>query len=681
MAAADAIADDLPWSVDEWLVIEPGERATDHAIDILEDAGPSERVTVQRVLEFARGERPARAVKPTDWARVLEHTDGRLALVTWSSGGVSEVGLKDDPDQRRAFDVWMFSALREGEQRDDATSAGVSDLLRGSKPAIVPVWDSHLRPEMVADGGQPHDKDDAGVLRVVDLFAGAGGLSKGAHNAARRLGHTPGEDFELVAINHDPDAIATHEENLPNATHYHAKVQALHPPDVAPPGEVDVLSGGPSCTDHSKAKGGKPTNEQLRASPWHMLRWIEMLQPKHLIIENVAGFRSWGPVIDGEPTRDGSLFEQWIDMLETLGYAVIRDDRGRPGVTLRAANFGDPTTRRRLFVIASRECEPTAPAPTHSKHATDDLEDWVPASEVIDWSDRGESMFTRSNPLATTTMDRIARGIRDYCDERLTPYAAALERFDEDDILGLQDDVVPVDELPEAAEERDEPFLVRGEVVVGSESADGELPAHARMVMGQHGGSVPRDADTQPLPTVATRGAIHAIETTAFVLPRNGSMRGKHSNPAYDPDDRPLHTVTAKNHDGRLFTPFLVQYNGDAEYSAHTVADPVPTLTTRARYGLVLPGVYPWGIDLRYRMLEPEETKLAQGFPADYAITGDTKKSRRRQIGNAVPVNLATALFEHVLAAETPSLSSFGAGLSPDDGVEIPPWEEVASDD
>ncbi|WP_158855585.1 hypothetical protein [Halorhabdus sp. CUG00001] len=160
MAAADEIADDVSWDLEEQLVVDVDERATDRAIEILEDADPDQRVTVQRVLEYARGERPARAVKPNDWARTLEHVDGRLAFVSWGSSGITEVGLKDDPDQRRQFDVWMFSALREGKQRDDATSAGVADILRDAKPAIVPVWKTHLRPEIVTDGGQCVDDTD-----------------------------------------------------------------------------------------------------------------------------------------------------------------------------------------------------------------------------------------------------------------------------------------------------------------------------------------------------------------------------------------------------------------------------------------------------------------------------------------------------------------------------------------
>ncbi|WP_312908498.1 DNA cytosine methyltransferase [Natronosalvus caseinilyticus] len=512
-------------------------------------------------------------------------------------------------------------------------------------------------------------------LTVVDLFAGAGGISTGAIDGAKNLGYTPGEDFHLAAINHNEYAIATHEKNHPWADHYHTKVEAIFPPDVAKPGTVDLLTAGPSCTHFSNARGGKPVKDQERASPWHVLRWVELLQPKHLLIENVGELRSWGPVEEnGRPSNDGSIYERWIGMLHALGYTVVRDDKDRYGVKLRAADYGDPTTRQRLFVIASRTNRPTPPEPTHSNDPTDDLEDWVPASEIIDWSDRGESMFTRSKALASKTMVRIAKGIRDHCNDRLAPYAEALERMDEADIYALQDDVVPVEDVEDAIEKRTEPFLVRGEVAVDDETS-------TPMVMGQHGGAYPRDAETKPVSTITTRGAIHYIEAQAFVLPRNGSARGKHSNPAYDPDDRPFHTVTARNHDGRLFSPFLVQYNGTPEHSVKSIDDPLPTLTKRARYALADPAVYPFGIDLRYRMLDPPETKRAQGFPADYEITGDTKKDRRAQIGNAVPVGMARALCEHILATEAPSLSTYGAGFPTDADVEIPPYEEVASDD
>lgn len=560
------------------------------------------------------------------------------------------------------------------------------------------------------------------TLHIVDLFAGGGGISTGIANAVRNLGYTPGRaagtdadadtdtdadrdadaaadsdggTVHLAAINHSEDAIATHKANHPWADHYHAKIEALHPPDVAPPNEVALLAGGPSCTHFSAARGGKPVKEQERASPWHMLRWIELLRPKHVLIENVGELRSWGPVEEGTPSRDGSIFEQYIQMLHTLGYTVNQDEQGKYGEILRAADYGDPTTRKRLFIVASRTKRPTAPPPTHSNDPEDELKDWVPASEIIDWSDRGSSIFTRSKPLASNTLDRIARGITDYCDQRLHPYARLLESYSAEDIRALQDDVVPADQLEQALDERTRPFLVRGEVPTpgsGSEptqsqtqgqgSGSGTTLAEIPMIMGQHGHAMPRDARSEPVPTVAKRGAIHFFNAQAFVLPRNGSYRGTHSNPAYDPSGQPVHTVTAKNHDGRLFTPFLVQYNGQPQHAAHSISEPLPSLTTRARFALADPELYPWGIDIRYRMLKPGETKQAQGFPEDYEITGETLRAKRKQIGNAVPVNLATALCEHILSAETASLSTFGAGLSSDSdsSVSVPAYSEVVSE-
>lgn len=153
-----AIADDVSWPIDEQLVVDADQRATEHAVSILEGARPDDRVSVRRVLEYARGDRPAHAVKDADWLRAIEHSDGRLAVVTWSSAGITEIGLKTDAeDHRRPFEVWLYSGIRErmGEEpieTDDATGRGATQILEGARPTIVPVWETHLRPEIGADG-------------------------------------------------------------------------------------------------------------------------------------------------------------------------------------------------------------------------------------------------------------------------------------------------------------------------------------------------------------------------------------------------------------------------------------------------------------------------------------------------------------------------------------------------
>ena len=376
-------------------------------------------------------------------------------------------------------------------------------------------------------------------LRIVDLFAGAGGLSTGIAYACEDAGLTPSEDVELHAVNHWQPAIETHEENYPWAQHYHAKIEELHPPNVVEPGTVDLLAGGPECTHFSTARGGKPVSEQKRASAWHVLDWVEKLQPTHILLENVSEFRDWGPIKNGTPTRDGSIFERWVGILEALGYSVVYDeDDENYGVVLNASEYGDPQSRERLFIMASRECRPTAPEPTHDD-ADPDKPDRRTAADIIEWSDLGTSIWTRDlqnplvQPLSQTTMGRIAEGIRRHCDERLAPLADALETIDADRLQSLRERVVPARYAQFVAQVLDEPFLVhttplqaalRTPSVVkyygtstvtpvsrplDTVTADGNhhgLSTPTSVLLGQHSNSVARDVNERPAPTVATGG-------------------------------------------------------------------------------------------------------------------------------------------------------------------------------
>jgi DNA (cytosine-5)-methyltransferase 1 len=266
---------------------------------------------------------------------------------------------------------------------------------------------------------------------------------------------------------------------------------------------------------------------------------------------------------------------------------------------------------------------------------------------------------------------------------------------------------VPAAEATEAAHERDDPFLVEGPIP--EPWTDGTTGLCIPYLLGQHSGSVARDGTERPVPTIATRGAIGLYRPQAFVLPRNGYHRGLHSNPAYIPDEQPLHTVTAKNHDGHVVTPYLVpfysersgqaprthnideplptvtatgsqpavtrpyliQYHGNS--GARSIDEPLPTVTTRDSLALCLPEHYPWGLDIRFRMLQPRELAAAMGFPQDYEFAG-TKTETVEQIGNAVPVNLATSLCERLLAGRDPTLQSYtsGSGATVADGGNRP---------
>jgi DNA (cytosine-5)-methyltransferase 1 len=197
------------------------------------------------------------------------------------------------------------------------------------------------------------------TIKACDLFAGAGGTSTGLLQACAALGHT----VELTAINHWPIAVATHSTNHPAARHLCASVDDVNPRSLYREGELDVLWASPECCHHSRARGGRPVNEQSRATAHCVTRWAEALRPPVILVENVEELLSWGGLdAKGNPLKAqrGKTFMAWVAMLESLGYRV--DWR-----ILCAADYDSPTTRRQLFIQAVRgRLKIVWPEPTHA---------------------------------------------------------------------------------------------------------------------------------------------------------------------------------------------------------------------------------------------------------------------------------------------------------------------------
>lgn len=250
------------------------------------------------------------------------------------------------------------------------------------------------------------------IIKIADLFCGAGGTSAGAVEAIATLGATP----HLTAINHWERAIATHSVNHPGARHLCASIDNINPKDLFNEGELDLLWASPECTHHSQARGGKPINDQSRATAWCVPRWAEALRPATILIENVPEFESWGGLgANGRPlkSKKGETFLAWVRSLESLGYAV--DWR-----ILCAADYGDPTTRERLFVQAVRGRRKIIwPEPTHARRGEAGFfgkrKPWRGADRfVIDWGIAGKSIFNRKRPLADNTLRRIREGLEKH---------------------------------------------------------------------------------------------------------------------------------------------------------------------------------------------------------------------------------------------------------------------------
>ncbi|EQD68682.1 C-5 cytosine-specific DNA methylase, partial [mine drainage metagenome] len=188
------------------------------------------------------------------------------------------------------------------------------------------------------------------TVSAVDAFCGAGGTSTGLALACRDLG----ADLDLLAINHWKVAVETHSKNHPWARHLCSRVESVRPRDAFPEGKLNLLVASPECTHHSTARGGRPVSDQLRASAWHLIPWLEELTVDAMLVENVPEFVSWCRVgSSGRPVKKekGAYFREWVRAVRTHGYNV--DWR-----IVNSADFGDATSRRRLFVTARRGNRP-----------------------------------------------------------------------------------------------------------------------------------------------------------------------------------------------------------------------------------------------------------------------------------------------------------------------------------
>ena len=135
-------------------------------------------------------------------------------------------------------------------------------------------------------------------VNTVDLFCGAGGASTGLELALSRLKMT----HKGLAINHWAVAVDTMKRNHPDIDTKQMSIEEAVPAELVPGGEVDLLWASPSCTHHSRAKGGRPRSNQLRAQPSLIMQWLDDLYVRRLIVENVPEFVDWGPLNkDGKP--------------------------------------------------------------------------------------------------------------------------------------------------------------------------------------------------------------------------------------------------------------------------------------------------------------------------------------------------------------------------------------------
>jgi DNA (cytosine-5)-methyltransferase 1 len=484
------------------------------------------------------------------------------------------------------------------------------------------------------------------TLQIGDMFCGAGGSTTGIRQAIDAMGSRA----KIWAFNHWNIAIDTHSANYADVNHICASVEQLDPTKIFPDRELDLLWASPACTHHSVARGGRPRCEQQRAPAWIILHWLENLKVKRVIIENVPEFRNWGPLDDeGRTIKElkGATFQAFISGIKSLGYSV--DYR-----VLNAADYGDPTVRKRLFIQAIKGAgrEITWPNITHvNMQDEENLPRWIPAREIIDWSLHGESIFRRKKPLADATIRRIEHGIMRFWHPYTEPFLVLLRG------TGTSRSVdKPLPSITAQGKHLGlvTPFLINNYGQSKSGSIDDPLPTVTGsspkaaliepFITRFHGGpdSEKRNHSiNDPLPVIDTSNRYAVVEPFITAIGHSSARDRSRSI------DEPLSTIVSKA-EHCLIEPFLVKYYGNG--GAVSVDVPLGTITGKEHFGLVEPGGE-FILDIRFRMLQPHEEAAAMSFPKNYVFQG-TKGDVQKQIGNAVPVKISQALAENILSVE-----------------------------
>jgi DNA (cytosine-5)-methyltransferase 1 len=184
------------------------------------------------------------------------------------------------------------------------------------------------------------------TLNILDLFSGVGGLSTGFKQA----GYTA-----LAALDYKPEAVQTYQYNHPNTNVILQNIRKTNAKQVIKKttstlDDIDVIIGGPPCEGFSTVGYRRP--EDPRNSLFYeFARFVEDVQPKAFVIENVPGLLSM---------KQGTIIQQVLTFIEDeLHYQPTLE-------VLNAVDYGVPQIRKRVFIVALKNHQRfTFPTRTH----------------------------------------------------------------------------------------------------------------------------------------------------------------------------------------------------------------------------------------------------------------------------------------------------------------------------
>lgn len=193
--------------------------------------------------------------------------------------------------------------------------------------------------------------NDKMAYKVIDLFAGVGGLSYGfAHD----------ENFQILAANEILEPMAkAYCANHPTVKMYNMDIKDFGIANLTTDfdlheGDIDIVVGGPPCQAYSTV--GKRVLDDPRGKLFQeYFRVLKEFKPKLFVFENVKGLLS---------IQKGALIRQIISLFESIGYNVNMQ-------VLNAADYGTPQIRERVIIIGTLNHRPFVyPKPTHCDAST-----------------------------------------------------------------------------------------------------------------------------------------------------------------------------------------------------------------------------------------------------------------------------------------------------------------------
>ncbi|HEY7416828.1 MAG TPA: DNA cytosine methyltransferase [Ktedonobacteraceae bacterium] len=470
-------------------------------------------------------------------------------------------------------------------------------------------------------------------VTVTDLFCGAGGQSQGMQNVGARI---------VVALNHWPRAIETHNTNFPDTYHEVVNISQANPRRY---GYSHILCGSPECTNHAGAKGKKRSLQtemvglwdqdaddaatRSRATMWDIPRFAEQWGYEAIIIENVVEAAKW------------VMWDAWLLAMKSLGYDW-------KCLYLNSMHFHPvPQSRDRLYVVFWKRGNKApdleyAPLARCLKCGQDvnAIQSWKNpnyhwgkyktqynyccptcasivepyyycAANAIDWGLQGERIGDRKRELAESTRTRILAGLERM--SRPDPVGYAAHIFDPATLKAMGDTY--------------QTFLV----TVSHGGPQNE--SRQRMI-------------TAPMQSQATNIQSAVVQTPMLIpLSYTGDRRVKFI-------DQAMPTQTVRQDLGLAIPqPFLISYNG-ADLGAHSLLGGMGAIATHDRHALVEPELLGNELtveDCFFRMVTPREVQKAMAFPDEYIITGN-QRDKVHQLGNACTPPVLAWIGERVVA-------------------------------